>query len=87
MNFNATEIEESLEDIVGHLEFLAETMKNLALAMEKMERMMDVGNRILQELEKIGAEFDYIKYMGDLEMTAQLQVIIIIMIIIIVRSY
>ena len=33
-----------------------------------------VGNKILLELEKIGADFDYIKYMGDVELTAQLQV-------------
>ena len=43
LDFDPKDIEESLEDIVGHLEFLAETMANLALAMEKMERMMEVS--------------------------------------------
>ena len=43
LDFDPKDIEEDLEDIVGHLEFLAETMANLALAMEKMERMMEVS--------------------------------------------
>ena len=74
MNFDPKAIEDSVEAIVGQVDQLADSMANLALTMENIERMIGVSIVLLRELAKMEPGYAYVKYIGDIEITTQLQV-------------
>lgn len=74
LSLNPTEITKSLGHIAGGVLKLFESMVIISRVVTEIERKMKMSDILLRELQDIDNNFDYLKYMDDVEMSVKLQV-------------